>query len=315
LTATLPFFEETETGLRKNDIIGRNATASQPIYFAFSILPVAFCLRHRSKHLIQKHLWAAIMNWYYVEHGKQAGPVADEQFNEMLASGQITPDTLVWHEGMADWRPSREARGGASIVTTDAQGNPQAFCSECGKLFPVDETIRYGNARVCAACKPVFLQKLQEGAAVNTGEFRYAGFWIRFGAKIIDGLIIGVPLMIVLFVVMFAVIHPTRQQPQQVSVLPALMPSFIQIFFLFVQMAYEIFFIGKYGATPGKMACGIRVVTAEGGKVSYARATGRFFSEMLSGLICYIGYIIVAFDAEKRALHDHICNTRVVYKP
>jgi hypothetical protein len=30
--------------------------------------------------------------------------------------------------------------------------------------------------------------------------------------------------------------------------------------------------------------------------------------------ICYIGYIMVAFDQEKRSLHDHICNTRVVYK-
>jgi hypothetical protein len=32
-------------------------------------------------------------------------------------------------------------------------------------------------------------------------------------------------------------------------------------------------------------------------------------------MICYIGYFIVLFDkTQKRALHDHICNTRVVYK-
>lgn len=256
------------------------------------------------------------MNWYYVEQGKQVGPVADEQFNQMLASGQITPDTLVWHEGMADWRPAREVTGGAaSAVTTDAQGKAQVVCSQCGKLFPVDETIQYGNARVCAACKPMFLQKLREGAVLNPGELRYAGFWIRVAAKIIDGLIIGVPLMIVFFIVMAAAIHPlTQQRNTQVSILPALLPSFIQLLFVFVQMAYVIFFVGKYGATLGKMACGIKIVTADGGKVSYARATGRFFSEILSGLICYIGYIIVAFDAEKRALHDHICNTRVVYK-
>ncbi len=79
-------------------------------------------------------------------------------------------------------------------------------------------------------------------------------------------------------------------------------------------MAYQIFFLGKYGATPGKMACSIKVVTADGGRIGYGRATGRFFSELLSGIICYIGYIIVAFDGQKRALHDHICNTRVVYK-
>ena len=62
------------------------------------------------------------------------------------------------------------------------------------------------------------------------------------------------------------------------------------------------------------MACGLRVLTAEGGKLTYGRATGRAFAEILSGMICYIGYIIVGFDDQKRALHDHICSTRVIYK-
>ena len=88
-----------------------------------------------------------------------------------------------------------------------------------------------------------------------------------------------------------------------------------QLGYILVNCAYTIFFLGKYGATPGKMACKLQVVVADGSKISYARATGRFFAEMLSGMICYIGYIMVGFDAQKRALHDHICNTRVIYKP
>jgi uncharacterized RDD family membrane protein YckC len=253
------------------------------------------------------------MNWYYVEQGKQTGPVNDEQLDEMLRSGRITGDTLVWHEGMADWRPCREAKGGTILGGPAGSGGPEAVCAECGKIFPVDETIRYGDVRVCAGCKPVFLQKLQEGALLNTGELRYAGFWIRFAAKIIDGLIIGVPLAIVFIIVMFALIHPGAGQPSD-SVVAGIIPSLLQIVFLGIQMAYQIFFLGKYGATLGKMACSIKVVTADGGKIGYGRATGRFFSEILSGMICYIGYIIVAFDGQKRALHDYICNTRVVYK-
>jgi uncharacterized RDD family membrane protein YckC len=62
------------------------------------------------------------------------------------------------------------------------------------------------------------------------------------------------------------------------------------------------------------MACKLEVVTADGGKVSYGRALGRYFSTWLSSLICAIGYIMAAFDGQKRALHDHICNTRVIYK-
>jgi len=46
--------------------------------------------------------------------------------------------------------------------------------------------------------------------------------------------------------------------------------------------------------------------------ITYGRATGRCFAEILSGMICYIGYLMAAFDEEKRALHDRICNTRVV---
>jgi uncharacterized RDD family membrane protein YckC len=252
------------------------------------------------------------MNWYYVDRGQQAGPVSDEQLDGMLQSGKIQPDTLVWREGMAAWLPYREARGGAASTGTTvaaAAPTPEAVCAECGKLFPIDETIRYGNARVCAGCKPVFLQKLQEGAAINTGEMRYAGFGIRFAATFLDGLILGVPMIIV-----FIAIGATSASNAE-STASQIIPLFIQMAFIFVQIAYQVFFWGKFGATPGKMACKIKVVSSDGSKISYGRATGRAFAEMLSGMVCYIGYLLVAFDnPQRRALHDHICNTRVIFK-
>jgi uncharacterized RDD family membrane protein YckC len=60
------------------------------------------------------------------------------------------------------------------------------------------------------------------------------------------------------------------------------------------------------------MALKVHVVTADGGRVSYARALGRYFAKLLSAFTLLIGYIIAAFDPERRALHDRICNTRVV---
>jgi len=256
------------------------------------------------------------MNWYYVEQGQQAGPVNDEQFEELVRAGKIQPDTLVWREGMAAWQAYREAKSSApasgplpagAAGYTPGQG-PEAVCAECRNLFPIQDMIRHGGVYICANCKPVFMQKLAEGAKLNTGELNYAGFWIRFAAKFIDGLILGVPFMIVFF----AAFIPQMRSGKPDNLI--FMPYIIQFCFIFVRMAYEIFFLGKYGATPGKMACKIMVVTAEGGRFGYGRATGRFFAEMLSGMICYIGYIIVAFDDQKRALHDHICNTRVVFK-
>ena len=142
---------------------------------------------------------------------------------------------------------------------------------------------------------------------------RYAGFWIRFAAKLVDGIIMGVLLglpMIAIMASMGALQNPP-EEPSDTAVLIQLM---FQIIYFVAYGAYSIFFIGKYGATPGKMACKIKVVDATGTKIGYGRATGRFFAEILSGLIFYIGYIMVAFDDEKRALHDRICNTRVIYK-
>jgi len=86
----------------------------------------------------------------------------------------------------------------------------------------------------------------------------------------------------------------------------------LNLLLMAIQAAYVTFFVGRYGATPGKMAGRLRVVTADGGKVTYLKAFGRHFAEFLSSMILGIGYIMAAFDDQKRTLHDRICNTRVV---
>src|SRR5579864_5309354 len=141
------------------------------------------------------------MAWYYAEAGQQAGPVKDEQLEQLVQSGRIKPETLVWREGMANWQPYDQVRSttpgsstppgmSAEAVSTTAPAG-QAVCAECGGVFNIQDTIAYGNARVCARCKPVFIQKLAEGAKLRTGGMEFAGFWIRFGAVFLDGVILG----------------------------------------------------------------------------------------------------------------------------
>ncbi len=249
------------------------------------------------------------MNWYYVKDNAQAGPVDNAALDGLFRAGTIKDGTLVWSPGMETWRPYSEVRPGQ----TPALIGSEFVCAECGKTFDKGEMIRHGEASVCAACSPAFLQKLSEGVRPVTGAMRYAGFWIRFAAKLVDGIIMGVLLglpMIAIMASMGALENPS-EEPSDTAVRIQLM---FQIIYFVAYGAYSIFFIGKYGATPGKMACKIKVVDATGTKVGYGRATGRFFAEILSGLIFYIGYIMVAFDNQKRALHDRICNTRVIYK-
>lgn len=260
------------------------------------------------------------MPWYYVENGQQAGPVSETEFEDLVTAGRISPETLVWKEGMENWLPYTQLRPtGVSLSESTpfapVPGQQDTFgqsgfgsyaatgtgvqCNECGRFFSEDEVIRYGTANVCAACKPGFVQRLKEGGSAFSGAMDYAGFWIRFVAKFLDGIITNVISLILL--ALFAGIAGGDA-----------MGFAANLMFYIVNFALYVFFHGKFGQTPGKMAMRIKVVRSDGSPIGYGLAAGRFFAELLSGLILGIGYIMAAFDEEKRTLHDRLCDTRVI---
>jgi len=177
------------------------------------------------------------------------------------------------------------------------------YCSECGQPWPPDDLARFGDRLICANCKLAYAQKLREGVVAST--FIYAGFWIRFGAALLDGIILFVAGVVVQLV--FA---PMIQRGRVDLMMMALGIEYL------IQMAigatYEGLFVSRMGATPGKMALDLKVVRPDGGPVSLGRAVGRYFAKIVSGIILMIGYIMAGFDSEKRALHDMMCDTRVI---
>lgn len=66
------------------------------------------------------------------------------------------------------------------------------------------------------------------------------------------------------------------------------------------------------GATLGKMALGLRVVTSDGQRLSFLNATGRYFAKIISAIILFIGFIMIGFTDRKRGLHDMIAGTLVI---
>lgn len=256
------------------------------------------------------------MNWYYARGEERMGPVDDQEIAALASTGQITGQTLVWCEGMADWTPWSHAPrpvDGALPVSLAAEPFGYQPCVECGRTFLAEEMVAYEGLLVCAECKPIFFQRLREGGAVYSA-LKYAGFWIRVCAALVDG--------VILFAVngLMTLLQITLQGGFQEMLSPdtssmdVIITMLIWMLYMLFDVSYDVFFVGKYGATPGKMILGLRVVRSDGSPVTYYRALGRYFALWLSSLTLYIGFIIAAFDDQKRTLHDHICDTRVVYK-
>lgn len=287
------------------------------------------------------------MNWYYAEGSQQIGPVDQAQFNSMVANGRIRGDTLVWHSGMPNWAPYSTVAGqsGAAAAGSMASGGAAAFgagsagvpspsysptpsqyqpgmagpaaggvpryCAECGTVHNEAEMVRFGDSYVCGNCKNVFAQKLREGVR-STANVRYGGFWIRVLALLIDGVILTIVNMI-LSVALIGIIGIGRN-PGDLSPVKLMLMFVVYLVQIAIYATYEAWFLSNKGATPGKMALGLRVVRASGAPISLGLGYGRFFSRIVDSITLGIGYVIAAFDEEKRTLHDRIVDTRVIYR-
>jgi uncharacterized RDD family membrane protein YckC len=257
------------------------------------------------------------VNWYYVKEGQQTGPISQGELAELFASGKITGETLIWREGLPQWQSYTSvlgSRASAEAIPPLAAPPGMVQCAECGRMFTKEEIIDFNGKAICATCKPIFLQRLREGAG-TPGTLAYAGFWVRFVAKVVDGIILGAVgfgVGSVLGVGGFMVGQQTG------TFNPAAMMAAIGLSSgvgLVLRILYNTIMTAKFGATLGKMALGLKVVTPDQGPITFGRSLGRAFAELLSGIICSIGYIMAAFDDERRTLHDRLANTRVIVKP
>ena len=119
----------------------------------------------------------------------------------------------------------------------------------------------------------------------------YAGFWIRFVAWLIDGIILIIPNIIIGLVV---------ESPASILLQFA------------IGIVYTIGFWTAEGATPGKMAMGLRITTVEGEPIDFGKAVLRYIGYFVSGITLGIGYLMIAFTRDKRGLHDLIAGTVVI---
>ena len=146
---------------------------------------------------------------------------------------------------------------------------------------------------------------MQTGSSVASAP--KAGFWVRFVAYLIDGLVVGIPALILLAIAG----GMARSNPGQVSGAVLVVYALVII----ASIGYFIYFWSRpAGQTIGMKAMKIRVVKTDGSAVTVGSAVVRYIGMLLNSIVfgLPIGWVWAAFDSNKQGWHDKIAGTYVV---
>lgn len=182
------------------------------------------------------------------------------------------------------------------------------YCTNCG--WQNDDQARFcqrcGAALQATSQEPGLPQSVAPAAGVQ-----YAGFWRRFGAALIDGIIISIISIALYYICVLIGLSVAEDDDWGWTVgfrawwVLSLLSSWIY---------YAAMESSSKQATPGKMSLGIVVTDLEGRRISLDKATRRYLSKIISAIILYIGFILIGFTEKKQGLHDMIAQCLVVVK-
>jgi uncharacterized RDD family membrane protein YckC len=151
---------------------------------------------------------------------------------------------------------------------------------------------------------------------------RYAGFWRRFVAHVIDQIVVGIAALVVLLpgLALLGIgigAGIMEGSESAVGLILAAVAAYLVAILLIVigqWLYYALMESSRKQATLGKLALGIIVTDLSGNRISFGRATGRYFGKIVSGMIMLIGYIMAGFTERKQALHDIMASCLVILK-
>lgn len=278
------------------------------------------------------------MQWYYSIDGQRSGPVPHAELERLIQAGTIKGDTLLWRQGLDQWKSldDVQTRDPAMFARPLPPPLPQAPSSppssdaarerlEAGGWAHSTENV---NRVPQSERRPMRLEA-EEARPAAPEVLIYAGFWRRAGAFCVDLLIWGVVLQILTSIIgvrffpeALKLLEEANQAgawsyqptPEDVAIL---LPFYGMLFLVTVGWAvlYDLLFIPRFAATPGKMVFGLQLVTARNKPLGSGRILARALARMLSGWpTLFIGFLVVGVDDQKRGLHDFFCSTRVVKK-
>ncbi|HAB17693.1 MAG TPA: RDD family protein [Verrucomicrobiota bacterium] len=216
--------------------------------------------------------------------GREYGPASLEEIRQWCEDGRVAHGTPVWRSDQQRWQPA----GGWDELKWDLP-----------KFVPSPPPVAPGAPATVIV--PVA-----------------AGFFVRLGAHLIDWFILT--SLVTLITLPWAE-SLTALQKEALAEAQAVAPNYdILMKFLLLALAinlpigcaYQTFFNGRFGATPGKQLLGLRIVREDGSRLGYGRAALRFAAELVTMMTFGAGYLLIAIHPEKRALHDLLAGTKVI---
>jgi uncharacterized RDD family membrane protein YckC len=141
-------------------------------------------------------------------------------------------------------------------------------------------------------------------------ELSYAGFWLRFVAMLIDGIVMVAGVFLA-GILLYLAASPLGIEIPEMS--KEVWEAIVNVIDLLVNWLYfTLLESSAWQATLGKRAVGIKVTDLQGDKIGFGRANARYWSKILSAILLFIGFLMAAFTEKKQALHDLIAGTLVI---
>jgi uncharacterized RDD family membrane protein YckC len=168
---------------------------------------------------------------------------------------------------------------------------------------------------------PPVQQPLEQPAQHNWQAARpavaYAGFWLRLFAFIIDSIILGIVVGIGVFRPLLGNNLQSIYGDNFWTMYTSMTRPFVALQLLQLMVNW-LYWAGlessSWQATLGKKALGLKVTDLAGNRVTFARASGRFFGKLISGMTLMIGFAMAGFTERKQALHDILAGCLVLRK-
>jgi len=182
-------------------------------------------------------------------------------------------------------------------------------CPKCGAA------IEEGSG-FCGSCGQRLVAPAAAGGHPSQVRVAYAGFWLRAVAYLIDNLLLG-------FVLGNLLLRPLMGRPGGIPaddpwfLFKNTSPQITALMLLFLMGNWVYFSLcesSKWQATIGKKVLGLMVVDLQGKRLSFGRASGRFFAKILSSMTFMVGFLMAGFTKRKQALHDIVAGCLVIKK-